>query len=871
MKLLQKTFQALPTPSALTERKHTPMKTKFTRTPTLEVCLTVLLFLAAVSAGFGQPVITQQPLNQTNCQGDTVTFSVEATGAPPLTYQWRSHSSIASFTNMPGETNAVLVLTNVLKTWRYAVVVSDATTLSVTSALVRVAVNFPFGITGQPAGATLEVGSTFTCSVVVSNSTSVTYQWYFNDQPLAGKTIFGLTITNIQPSDAGDYWVVVANPWCGSQTSQTARLDVVHFPPGFTQQPASVDVEIGFPFTCSVLATGSPPLFYQWYFQGAALPGKTITNLFFSSFQSSNSGEYFVVVTNVWGAATSQVATLKGGPAKFTKITTGPVVTDLGASPLCPAWGDLNNDGYVDLVILDGFYNSGSDYQRAVPMIYLNNRDGTFRRAGEADIGPLATQLAMAQPFSLADYDNDGYLDVYLVDFGDPNPEKAAYLYHGGADGRFTLMSEDVGVNRPLSPWMPAWNVYVVPWGVSWVDYDRDGFLDVYMSTGWAEGNSADQLWRNNGNGTFSRVLTNVFNTVQDSQFSCWADCDNDGDPDLFLGAYAGAGRFYRNDGNGQFTDLTGSLGLVMSIHAAWGDYDNDGDLDLYTSHPAFYENDGTGHFISKPGPAALGSFMANWIDYDNDGYLDWFTFYTTSGSYRRLLLRNNRDGTFSEVTGGPLTRDPASSGASAWADYDNDGFLDVVLCSRARNVPNNLYHNNGNTNHWLLVKLVGTTSNRSAIGAKVRVYATIWGKPLQQMREISGTPIVDDLRAHFGLGDTTNADLVRIEWPSRQVTELRNVASKQILTITEPPGLQILGKTPERLDLRVTAHPGMSWGISNCTHLHGLGEPCPSCPDTNGHWQPVLSGTNASRTVTVSDTNCAGASIRFYKAAVTK
>jgi enediyne biosynthesis protein E4 len=805
MKTLPKALRALPAPSPLTERKHTPMNTKHTRTPTLEVWLSVQLLLAAAGAGFGQPVITQQPQNQTNCQGDTVTFAVEATGAPPLTYQWRSHSSMTAFTDMPGETSALLVLTDVQETWRYAVVVSDASGLSVTSPVVRLQVSFPFQITAQPVGAFLEAGSTFTCSATVAGGVPV-IQWYFNGEPLPGQTAFTLTIDEAQPANTGDYWFTATNT-CGSQTSQVARLTV---------------------------------------YQGVT----------------------------------------------FSKINDGRVVTDVGASPLCADWGDLNNDGYVDLVILDGYYNTASDFQRAVPMVYLNNRDGTFRRAGEAEIGPLASQAAVAQPFSLADYDNDGYLDVYLIDFGHPNPQRVAYLYRGGADGRFTLVSEDVGINRPLSLWMPAWDAYVAPWGVSWVDYDRDGFLDVYLSTGWADYGSADQLWRNNGNangnGTFSRVLTNVFNTVQDSQLSCWADYDNDGDPDFFLGAFAGAARFYRNDGNGQFTDLTSSLGVAMGIHAAWGDYDNDGDLDLYTSNPAFYENDGAGHFVSKPGPAALGSFMANWIDYDNDGYLDWFTFYATSGSYRRLLLHNNRDGTFSEVTGGPLTRDPASSGASAWADYDNDGFLDVVLCSRARNVPNNLYHNNGNANHWLLIKLVGSVSNRSAIGAKVRVHATIWRKPLQQMREISGTPIVDDLRAHFGLGDATNAELVRIEWPSGQVTELRNVASKQILTVTEPPGLRILGKTPDRVDLQVTAHAGMSWDIQACTHLHGSGGP-PSisftnpvywisnsmhlhglgetCPDTNGHWQLVLSGTNTSRTVTVCDTNCAGGSSGFYKA----
>jgi len=155
----------------------------------------------------------------------------------------------------------------------------------------------------------------------------------------------------------------------------------------------------------------------------------------------------------------------------FTKITEGPVVTDLGISPVCPAWGDLNNDGHLDLVIVDeGRWVSINDFTRAVPMVYLNNQDGTFRRATEDDIGPLASTAVLQEPMCLADYDNDGYLDVYMYDAVYPDPEKVGYLYRGGPDGKFTLVSEDVGINRPLGPWLPG-GYYLGPWGVSWVDY----------------------------------------------------------------------------------------------------------------------------------------------------------------------------------------------------------------------------------------------------------------------------------------------------------------------------------------------------------------------------------------------------------------
>jgi hypothetical protein len=175
------------------------------------------------------------------------------------------------------------------------------------------------------------------------------------------------------------------------------------------------------------------------------------------------------------------------------------------------------------------------------------------------------------------------------------------------------------------------------------------------------------------------------------------------------------------------------------------------------------------------------------WGDFDNDGYLDLFMV-TYSGN--NVLYHNNGDGTFTQIlTGAPV--DDSGGSSCALVDYDNDGFLDVFV-TRGEFTNNLIYHNDGNSNGWLEVKLVGTVSNRSAIGAKVRVHATIGGKTFWQMREINtgggwnSVPLV----AHFGLGDATNADIVRIEWPSGIVQEFQNVAARQILTYTEPPRL---------------------------------------------------------------------------------
>jgi enediyne biosynthesis protein E4 len=853
MKTLTKAFQALSTPSVHTERKHTSMKTNSTRSRMSELSLTVLLFLAAAGAGFGQPVITQQPQNQTNCQGDTVSFSVEATGASPLTYQWRSHSGLTVFTNLPGETNAVLVVTNVRRTWRYSVVVSDASSLSVTSAVVRVAVNFPFGITGQPAGATLEVGSTFTCSVVVSNSTSVTYQWYCNDQPLPGKTIFGLTITNIQPSDAGDYWVVVANPWCGSQTSQTARLDVVHFPPGFTQQPASAGVELGSPFTCSVLATGRPPLFYQWCFQGAALPGKTTTNLFFSSFQSSNVGEYFVVVTNVWGAATSQVATLTGVVAgvSFINVVNSPIVSRPGFS-LAGAWADFDGDGWLDLCLTRGADTGLLETN----LLFRNLGQGNFV---QVTTEPFASDVGGFDLPAWADYNNDGRPDLFIAAWDGPTR-----LYRNDGAGGFVRLHDPALESRGAKGFVPACG-----------DFDQDGQTDVFVSFG-DSATLGNVLLRNSGDGTFGRVSAGDIYTDRPGN-ACvgaeWADSDNDGRLDLIVTSSTTGVMLYTNRGDGTLWRLHGAPfenhpGAVFPV---WGDYDGDGVLDLFVAagtwggQNALYHNDGKGGFTRIPWPESGASVMASWGDYDNDGWLDLFVARGNMVSQTCQLYKNNGDGTFTRINSLALTQVSKHWINGSWVDHDNDGFLDLFVVACYVGETNALYHNEDNGNQWLVLKLAGTASNRDALGAKVRVRATIGGESRWQLRQLGAGGVgLGDPRAHFGLGDATNAEIVRVEWPSGQVTELRNVASKQILTVTEPPGLQILGKPSDHLDLRVTAHAGMSWDLHASTHLHGLGE---TCPDTNGHWQLVLSGTNASRTVAVSDTNCAGASIRFYKA----
>ncbi|MBI3191948.1 MAG: CRTAC1 family protein, partial [Pedosphaera parvula] len=283
-----------------------------------------------------------------------------------------------------------------------------------------------------------------------------------------------------------------------------------------------------------------------------------------------------------------------------------------------------------------------------------------------------------------------------------------------------------------------------------------------------------------------------------------WTDFDNDGDVDLLVAGVSS--QLYRNDGAGVFTPVTGGQLVERGGQAGganWGDYDNDGFLDLYLPRtdsaqplPSFlFHNNGDGTFTQveqSPFTDDIGfSVNASWGDYDNDGWLDLFATEHQNGMNR--LYHNSGDGTFTRIISAPIADDVANCTPGIWGDYDRDGFLDLFVATFIRNSaspPNDyLYHNDGNGNAWITIKCVGTRSNRSAIGAKLRVKATIKGKTFWQLREITtgdgwgGIP----LEAHFGLGNATNAEMLRIEWPSGTVQEFQNVAAKQYLTITEP------------------------------------------------------------------------------------
>ncbi len=420
--------------------------------------------------------------------------------------------------------------------------------------------------------------------------------------------------------------------------------------------------------------------------------------------------------------------------------------------------------------------------------------------------------------------------------------------------------------------------------GCSWADYDLDGFLDLFVVRHVGK----NLLFRNQGDGTFAKMTAGPVVTDRElfSESCAWADYDNDGDPDLFVTNAEGPCFLYRNDGAGKFTKIT--AGPVVTEHnytlgCAWGDYDNDGDLDLFVCNGyadpgmnrarpnSLFENNGDGTFTKLTSGVIATDFFpvgfagsCTWFDYDNDGFLDMLV---TRSAFDRLipnaLYRNNGDKTFTKITSGSVANDLGFGAGCPIGDLNNDGFPDIFVSNGAgysSSLTNFLYLNNGNGNAWLTVKLVGTQSNRSAIGAKVRVRAAYRGEARWQLRELSGgsgQATFNDLRASFGLGDATSVDLVRVEWPSGMVTELRDLATKQFLTIVEPPRLAAISRTGGAAKVSMGGGIGFSYALETSSDFVS--------------WLPLRTNTATSSTIEFEDAVAANFPHRFYRARLVK
>ena len=490
----------------------------------------------------------------------------------------------------------------------------------------------------------------------------------------------------------------------------------------------------------------------------------------------------------------------------FTKVTSGPVVSTPGDSRSVN-WVDVNNDGWVDLMISNGPSGGQQNF------LYLNDGSGAFNPVtGDAIVSD-------AKPFdgaSWADTDNDGDLDCMVVTwYGVTN-----YFYTNNGAGTFTK----VGTG-------PLVTTGTYSETCSWGDYDNDGLVDLYVTN--SDGVLKNLLYHNQGNNTFVPVTTgDIVNDTFASRSVNWVDMDNDGDADLFVSnEYGQNENIYRNDGSGTFTKLdAGPLlndgGNTMS--SSWADYDNDGDMDVFLANDqgnnGLFRNDGNFSFTKMTDDTVSKSngrsFSSAWSDIDNDGDLDLFVTnsFMTGSLLLNFLYLNNGDGSFTRVANTAPATDMDWSYGCAFGDYDNDGFEDlaVATCRFSGNHRNDLlYHNDGNSNNWITIGLTGTTSNKAAIGAKVSVKATINGSPVWQMRELSAQSSYcgqNDMRAHFGLGDAASIESILIAWPSGLEEAFTAVAPNQFIHITEGQGINAI---PEKAaNLRCSLFPNPTSGV---------------------------------------------------------
>jgi hypothetical protein len=491
------------------------------------------------------------------------------------------------------------------------------------------------------------------------------------------------------------------------------------------------------------------------------------------------------------------------------------------------AFFDYDNDGWIDIFVLSGARREGTP-KDASNRLYKNNRDGTFTDVTEK-AGLLRQGWASA--VTVGDYNNDGHEDLFITYWGQN------VLYRNNGDGTFTDVTREAGLLEAGKRWGS---------GCTFVDYDRDGHLDLfvanYLEFDFAAvprpGENANCNWKgipvncgprglppgrfslyhNNGKGLFTNVSADagVPRARGYGMTAVAADFDNDGWPDIYVACDSMPSLLFRNNHDGTFTEDGLARGVALNedgmeqagMGLGIGDFNLDGSLDIFKTHfsedtSILYRNDGKGNFTDATMASGLGvetryvGWGAGIVDLDNDGLPDLFLVTghvyidveqkLPSYPYRtpRVVFRNLGTGKFEELIeqAGPGVAAAHSSRGCAFGDFDNDGDVDVLVINL--NEPPSLLRNDvTGGNHWLKVKLIGVKSNRSAIGA--RVIARYGGR--QQVQEVmaqSSFYSVNDSRLHFGLGQERTADL-EIRWPSGERESFAKVACDKLVTIRE-------------------------------------------------------------------------------------
>lgn len=519
------------------------------------------------------------------------------------------------------------------------------------------------------------------------------------------------------------------------------------------------------------------------------------------------------------------------------------------------AFIDFDNDGWPDILLMNSEDWPGHKRVVSTPKLYRNNHDGTFsdvtRKAG------LAVSM-FGLGVAVGDYDNDGYDDLFLSALGQ------SHLFHNNGNGTFNEVTKAAGL----------WGPNEFSTGAAWVDYDRDGKLDLVVANyvQWSlpgdlyctldgahksyctpesyKGSSA-RLWHNLGNGKFEDVTQKAmfYEPTSKSLGIAILDYNADGWPDILLANDTQPNKLYLNKRDGTFEERGVSAGIAFSedgvARAGMGvdaaDYDRSGRPSLIITNFAnqmisLYHNEGNGLFVDEAPRSDVGratlvtlGFGCFFFDYDNDGWPDIFVAdghieneiervqKRVSYAEPPHLFRNLGAGKFQEVTEsmGSAFAAPKVARGAAYADIDNDGSLDLLTTTNGGRP--HLFRNEGSTNHSLRVKLVGTKSNRDGIGSVVRVTS---GKDQQWQMLRSGSSYLSqsELALTFGLGKESKADSLEVQWPSGQVDKLSNISAGQTVTIQEGKGVmasrpyakQSIGKGATSV---VTKNPGRETG----------------------------------------------------------
>ena len=440
------------------------------------------------------------------------------------------------------------------------------------------------------------------------------------------------------------------------------------------------------------------------------------------------------------------------------------------------AWGDYDNDGFPDLYVTD---HNGRN------TLYHNNGDGTFT------VPDLADKVALPQSYSggasFVDYNNDGWRDLYVLNWGQN------VLYRNVAGVMFVDVTQHAGVGDESNGKTAAWG-----------DFDQDGHVDLYVANwscypncGRPMTGERDRLYHNNGDGTFTDISQALSSKIMGSGFvASFTDYDNDGDLDIYLVNDefinpVGNG-LWRNDGPGCdgwcFSDVSQASGAdtrVMGMGLATADYDNDGDQDFYFSNAGpmtLLQNQGDGTFsntaalagVETPNSIGWGSIF---FDYDNDGWQDLYLAVSDAasddGKPNNPLFHNNRDGTFADVSAVSGVNDPGSTLGVAYADYDRDGRLDLLVGNTDTGYA--LYRNQTAVGNWLALDLAGGGPiNQDAIGSRVFVTTADGQTRMQEVICGSSLGAGNELSLHFGLGSNTEISKLTVVWPDgkRQVFE---------------------------------------------------------------------------------------------------